>query len=201
MHYNIGTRVRCEGCNELSMVINQLCSSKLEWKCYGCGYSRTFSVFAVHNEIKAKRNDEQHTIMVDTLYSNAIRKLIDYSFEKQRGFMYRRNMDKLDYINEFCTITMRGPRQSGHSRAVNDLARLYDAWIVSPTLKQGEINHKGWKKLCTPRSFDRVRGSSSTVVLCDGVADLTDGDIEVLHEMSIGQRVFALVYMGCLPRA
>lgn len=197
MYYNIGTRVRCEGCSELSMVINQLCSSKLEWRCYGCGFSRTFSVFALDDELKTKKND----IMMDTLYSGAVRKLIDYSFERQRVFMHRHNMDRLDYINEFCTITMRGPRQSGHSSAINDLSRLYDAWIVVPTLLQGNIIYKGWKKICSPRSLDRTRGATTKVVLCDGVAELKDEHIEQLHEMSAGQRVFALVYLGCLPRA
>lgn len=135
-----------------------------------------------------------------TLYSGTVRRLIEYSFGVQRAFLYRQNMERLDYINEYCTIVMRGPRQSGSSQAVSDLARLYDAWIVAPTMAIAKQNYKDWGKVCSIRSLDRTRGSATSVVICDSVAELKNSDIELLHELAAGRRVFALVYMGCLPR-
>ena len=136
------------------------------------------------------KNGFNNEFNIDELYSNTARKLIEYSFDKQRGFKHRQNMDKMDYIKEFCTIRIQGPRQSGHSRAVNDLARLYDAWIVMPTLQQIKSTHPNWKKVCTPRSLDRTRGSSTRM------AELNKADITKLHTMSAGLREFVLIYIG-----
>ncbi len=122
--------------------------------------------------------------------------MIDYSIKIQRDFKYRQNMDKMHYIEEFCTIRLSGPRGSGHSGAVNDIARLYDAVIVAPTLALGKANFPDWVKICTPRSIDRIRGMSANVVICDNVAELKKDDINALHAMSAGKREFVLVYVG-----
>ncbi len=133
---------------------------------------------------------------MNKLYSSALRKMIDYSIKRQHDFNYRQNMDKMDYIDEFCTIRLKGPRRSGHSKAVSDLARVYDAWIVSPNTALGDYNHKEWKKKCSVRSLDQTRGNVATVVLCDSVDTLKKADIELLHAMSYGQETFVLVYVG-----
>lgn len=55
----LGIVVNCEECDSPSMMINQLCSLKLEWKCEKCGYSRTFSIYALDDEMRTKKKNEK----------------------------------------------------------------------------------------------------------------------------------------------
>lgn len=131
--------------------------------------------------------------MHNIFYYDAVRKLIALAREAQHSV---EDKDRPGYIEEFCTVVIKGPRRSGHSTAVKDLARLYDAMIMVLTLDRAKSQYKDWDKICSPGSINRVRGVRANVVLCDGVGPLSLEEQAMLYSMSYGSDTFVIVHVG-----
>ena len=106
------------------------------------------------------------------------------------------------WIDEFCTVKLMGPRQTGHSSAVLNIAKQYDAIIVAQTQMMAKVAFKGYKK-----AFGRgqlgsrshaTRAIPADVIIMDGFDKnpLTTEERDELEVRIDKTETFVMVYVG-----
>ena len=89
----------------------------------------------------------------------------------------------INFLKEFCTVKVGGPRRSGHSTAAHELIRLFgkeNVIVVTHTLHAGDqydVPHKA-----SPQSLARVRGVGPVkAVIVDVVSVISKNQLDEIY--------------------
>lgn len=131
------------------------------------------------------------------VYTGTLHRLVMIAREAQE-MVDKRNHSVEQFIDEYCTVALRGPRGSGHSAAVLNLAGYYNAVIITQTVALGKHNYPKYKKMCSVKQIDKwARGKEASVVIIDGCGELTIEQKRVLYRMEHqNTEGFVFAYVG-----
>ena len=99
---------------------------------------------------------------------------------------YYKSDRHLSFMKEFCTIKVCGPRQSGHSTAIQFLTFEFDKpCVISWTLKMSKRIKEGASPntdFASVKSLTRLAGKTYDIIFVDTASLLSKTDIENVYD-------------------
>lgn len=111
------------------------------------------------------------------------------------------NPGRVDFVKEFCTIRIQGPRQTGHTSVCKELiAQFGEGNTLLVTPNKFSTVYDGIQNIASPESIDDFRGHDFQIVVVDQYSyirpDLMEEIFRVYSPFGINHVPFFMVLLG-----